>query len=115
MKFVYGILPAFIEYTDALDDDRRAAVTSGCHIKIRPAYRDDEGLLQHELQHVRQFWHRVFLPWRKMTHLEREIEAYRVQLQYYPDDRAYLFAQFLATSYPDFTIAVGDAYLRLKE
>lgn len=112
MKLVYGILPAFIEYTDDIADKKDAAITSGCHIKIRPSYRDDVGLLQHELQHVRQFYRRFLFM--SMTHLEREIEAYRVQLKYYPDDRAYLFAQFMATSYPDFTIAVGDAYLRLK-
>lgn len=121
IKTVYGVLPYSLEVTDDIPDPRDAAVTNGPHIKMRPAYVGDVGLLKHEERHVEQ-WYENFLPWVNKTHLEREIEAYKVQLNYYPEDdtpekrdaRVAMFAGFLATGYSDFTITVGDAYLRLK-
>lgn len=116
IHFVYFVLPAFVTWTDDIGADNRAAVTNGFRIRMRPKYRYDAGIMQHELQHVRQFY-RGLIPFCGMMHLEREIEAYRVQLRYYPEDdtaekrdaRITLFASFLANGYPDFSITQEEA------
>ena len=42
-------------FTDALPEGR-AGVTQGPVIRIRPRYRNDEGLYRHEYAHVKQFF-----------------------------------------------------------
>jgi hypothetical protein len=83
--------------------DRFAARTIGWIIQIRPSHRDDTGLLAHEKHHVAQlrrqpltFWLRYFLS--KRARLAYEAEAYRVQLDHYPD-RLDVLAAHLANSY----------------
>lgn len=57
MRFVYGLVPAPVFYTERLPEP-----TGGClHgwlpiLLIRPKYSNDEGLHQHQLVHVRQWW-----------------------------------------------------------
>jgi hypothetical protein len=117
IHFVYGILPAFITYTDDVGAEDRGAVTNGIRIRIRPKYRDDMGILEHELEHVRQ----CYRFWEGMSHLDREVAAYRLQLTCYPDTpdehqwRKQLFATFLSSGYPDFVISADDALLRLND
>lgn len=50
-----GWLPALVRYSDNLPDDvaGRARV---CIVTIRPQYRDDHGMHQHELEHVLQWY-----------------------------------------------------------
>ena len=60
-------------------------------VLIRPDYKDDEGLIQHELTHVKQnlrtlFWSGIKQYWDKNHKLNRECEAYAIQLQYVPDE-----------------------------
>lgn len=84
------------------------ATAAGCArgpiIFIRPKYKDDEGLYQHELVHVKQWvfslgihslLYMVF-DWYRM---HMEADAYREQLKYYPDDRTEMFAEFLTQNY----------------
>jgi len=84
-KFVYGILPAIISYTDDMSEDF-AGITKRFIIKIRLKNRNDNGLLQHELVHVKQ-WYRTFMlhsllyNLSKKYRLNSEIEAYIVQLK----------------------------------
>lgn len=59
-------------------------------VRIRPKYRDDKGLIAHELEHVRQFWvtlglHGIFYMLSKRYRLWSEIRAYRVQLSFEAD------------------------------
>jgi len=56
-RIAFGILPVPIVYTDELPEGV-GGETRGPLIRIRPKYRErgDEGLHQHELTHVRQFW-----------------------------------------------------------
>jgi hypothetical protein len=81
-----------------------AGATRGLLIFIRPTYRDDKGLLEHEKVHRRQ-WLRtlglhsllyLFVPDYKFR---AEVEAYREQLKHYPDDRSQLFARYIANDY----------------
>lgn len=78
-------------------------------IKIRPEHKDDTGLLEHEKEHVRQFWmfslfHCLAYGRLKPYTLWCEVRAYRKQLQYPPateDPDRYrdLYAGYLSTKY----------------
>ena len=74
--------------------ERFAGYTVGPVILIRPSYRNDRGLLEHEKVHVRQFWQGEWF-----NTLTREVEAYKEQAKWYNDDRIPLFATFIATKY----------------
>jgi hypothetical protein len=93
-----------LEYTDNLPEGK-AGQAKFWFIKIRPSYKDDIGLLNHEIEHVRQFWrygllvHQVLYPLSKQYRLKCEVEAYKIQLKYYTDDRTELFAEFICNNY----------------
>lgn len=55
---VFGLIPTPVFYTDDLPEDVGGCVAYWVVpiVKIRPKYQADEGILQHELQHCRQFW-----------------------------------------------------------
>ena len=58
-------------------------------IRIRPEYKEDKGLLEHEKVHVKQFWrtlglHGLFYLLSKKYRLKAETEAYREQLCWPP-------------------------------
>lgn len=46
---------AIVQYTDNVPSGF-GGVTYGPWVRILPKYREDAGLLQHELEHVKQFW-----------------------------------------------------------
>ena len=59
----------------------------GCLVLIRPDYKDDEGLIQHELTHTLAKYKNIRLAyikqiWNKNHKLNRECEAYATQLLY---------------------------------
>jgi len=73
-------------------------------IRILKRLRGDEGIRQHELTHVKQWFCTLgLLPflylWFPKFKLWAEVQAYRKQLQYYADDRSWQFAGFIATKY----------------
>ena len=81
-----------------------SGIANGPVIRILERLRGDEGIRQHELMHVRQwFWTLFTLPilyWLfPKFKLWAEVKAYRKQLQYYADDRSWQFAGFIATKY----------------
>lgn len=47
--------PCWITYTDLLPDGV-GGLAHGPRVLIRPWYRDDLGIVHHELEHVRQWW-----------------------------------------------------------
>jgi hypothetical protein len=78
--------PALIRYTDDLLEGV-GGQANGPYVRIRPAYRDDVGLLAHELCHVWQFWltlgthsllYLLARPYRQWA----EVMAYRAQMRY---------------------------------
>ena len=93
----------FTFYTGLFVPARFAAATYGPFIFVKPAYKDDVGLKNHEMTHVKQFWHNpLFGLWymfSKKSRMEYEAEAYKVQLKFYPDDRLDVFAGLLAKNY----------------
>lgn len=101
---------AIIFFTDRLVPERFGAFAVWPFIFIRPKYRNDRGLLEHELQHVRQIFRYGVLPFPFLYllnaefKLRMEAEAYRVQLIYAPADANLdalrdLFAGFLSAKY----------------
>ena len=93
-------------YTDRIIPKRFGGVLMAPFpiILIRPKYRDDEGLLQHELQHLKDMYAgwiilyciRYFFS--KKWRLHYELRGYWTQLEYSPQ-HIRLFAYFLATKY----------------
>jgi predicted metalloprotease with PDZ domain len=73
-----------------------SGIAYGPVVFIRPEYAGDRGLLEHELAHTRQFWNPR--KWFK-GRLWWEVEAYRAQRKWYPEDRTREFARLIATSY----------------
>ena len=95
IKFVYGILPAFVFVSDRLVKDGASAQARGPLIFMKPglatAFANGRAVLEHELVHVRQWYRTVFThPFRyKLSQVYRanaEIEAYRAQSKVYPLD-----------------------------
>lgn len=93
IKFVYGIFPVFITYTD---DGIKEGAGAFCKnygwyvfIKIRPKYISDPGILKHELEHAKQTWrwfflfnlvHPILYRFSDTYRLKCEIKAYKKQL-----------------------------------
>ena len=91
-----------IFYTDRLIPAKFAGMTVGPFVFIRPNYKDDVGLLNHELTHVKQFWNNPLMvllyQFSKTYRLRYEAEAYKTQLEYAPG-RLDLFAGYLVSKY----------------
>lgn len=121
VKFVYRVLPAFVFYADWIVPKKYDALTVFNVVFIRPSHRNDEGLLHHELTHVKQIY-RTFplFPLRynlsKKYRLNAELEAYKVQLSYEKDKEQALrkIADVLATGY-GLGITREEAYKLLKQ
>jgi len=80
-----------------------AGATRGPFIFVRPEYRHDKGLIAHEKVHRWQWWrtlgiHSFLYLFVEDYRLRAEIEAYKVQMEYSPEN-AKRFAEFIATKY----------------
>ena len=103
-------LPAFVFITNFGIQSNMGASTSGPLIFIRPSKtfpsiskERAEGLLAHELVHAEQFyrtcgWNSVRYLFSKKWKLKYEVEAYREQLKYVPNDLDKL-AEIISTRY----------------
>ena len=94
----------FTFYTDRFVPQGAAGCCRAFVIFIRPKYKHDRGLLEHEKVHRRQ-WLRtlglhsflyLFVPEYKLA---AEVEAYKEQACYYNDDRRPKFAGFISRNY----------------
>jgi len=93
-----------IFYTNKFVNNTDAGTARAMFIWIRPSYKNDKGLLEHELVHVRQFWRNplffgLLYRFSEKYRFNSEVEAYREQLKHYPDDRSDLFAKFIVENY----------------
>ena len=61
VKTVFGILPAFVNYSDKGMAEWQGGYAKGPYIQLREKYRTDEGILQHELTHVKQFYSTILI------------------------------------------------------
>lgn len=105
IRWAFKYLPAFLFYSDLLK--RSGGLTFGPLILLKKKYKGDastdaNGLVEHELTHVRQFYRTcglngpryLFARWR----LAYEVEAYKAELRYTPD-AACAFAWCIANRY----------------
>ena len=113
-----------IKYTDDMPD-HFSGQAKAWFIKIRPRCKDDQGLLEHEKVHVRQFWrtlgfNALFCLVSKRYKLAGEVEAYKEQLRWPPaTTNVDLFRQYYAEFIADqdrygLDISVSEAYELLK-
>ena len=107
-------------YTDRFVPKGSRGCARGFVILIRPQYKDsDRGLLEHEKVHVRQFWtggmivHSLRYLLSKQYRFECEVEAYKEQAEWYPDDRRLKFAGFIARNY-GLKVTVDAAFEAIK-
>lgn len=90
-------------YVDQLDNDA-AGQANGPVIRILKSHKDDEGVYQHELEHVIQWFvtlgiHSLLYWLFESYRLWAEVSAYRIQLAHNPPDwpdYAELYAGFIA-------------------
>ena len=106
-------------YTDKFIPETAGACTRGPLIFIRPKYKDDRGLLEHEKVHQLHWFLTLglgplvyFLVPQYRLHCE--VEAYQEQAKWYEDDRMPLFAKYIATKY-GLAISEEDALKLLRE
>ena len=93
-----------IFYTNFGVPEQHQAATRGPFIFIRPEHKGDKGLLEHEKVHRKQWLrtlglHSLLYLFVEDYRLHAEVEAFREQARYYPDDRTSTFARLLATNY----------------
>lgn len=90
---------AVVTYTDRLPAFVHGGITLWRFVFIRTKYQGDDGLLQHELTHIRQGSRMWLYPFPKYR-LQLELEAYREQLKYCRTSvAAGIFADYLANDY----------------
>ena len=89
-------------------------------VLIRPEYKDDEGLIQHELTHVKQnlrtfLWSGIKQMWNKQHRLDRECEAYAVQLHYVPTNQYKVMkTRFVNYMYSKYNLGMSKNYIRRR-
>jgi hypothetical protein len=135
------MIPHILHYTDSIEEGF-GGTAQGPYIRIRPKYKDDKGLLAHELEHVKQWWiatilsailiaaglyhfqeplygaigsigvHGILYKLIPAYRLWCEVQAHKVQAKYSPHAIA-LFAKRIATKY-DLNISTEEAEKLLK-
>jgi len=104
MKYVYGFIP--VPVLIVKDLGWAAGRAYGFFIRIKEDYKDDVGLLEHELQHIRQFYrtlglHNLMYKFSDRYRYNSELECYRIQLKYatYYEQTLSRFVKLLMTRY----------------
>lgn len=111
------IFLAIVLYVDSLDS-WGAGYAKGPVIRIHKKYKNDKGLLAHELVHVWQWWltlsfHSLLYKFSKRYRLWAEVQAYRKQMEYSPEYTE-RYAEFIVEKY-GLNITKDEAYRRLVE
>ena len=111
-----------LKYTDDMPGNV-GGYAKAWFIRIRPKYKDDKGIHNHELTHVSQFWrtfgfHSLIYLLSKKYRLNAEVEAYKEQLKHTPaslDPERYrdMYAGFICDDY-GLDVSKGEVLERLK-
>ncbi len=108
--------PHMVFYTnDYVKPHRHQGRAIGPFIFIRPDYRDNRGLLEHEIVHAAQWWRYFCIGKTILRLIDRnkwvlrwEVEAYREQLRWSPGNED-LFAGWIANTYGLKGVTVEEA------
>jgi len=97
-----------LKFTDNIPEGT-GAYAKAWFIRIRPAYKDDRGILAHEMEHIKQWWRLLFLHSALYLFCRRyrqwaETQAYKEQLKWPPatdavDEYRRIYAVFLVKKY----------------
>ena len=87
---IFGFIPIPIFWTDRFLKDWSGGQSNGLFCIIRPKYISDEGIIEHELTHCKQYFrtagiHSFLYLFNKNYRATVEVEAYAVQLSKYSD------------------------------
>jgi hypothetical protein len=103
-----------VKYTDEMPE-WQAGYARGPLIRIRPTYKDDVGMYQHELTHVKQWFlslgiHPLLYLWRPYR-LWSEASAYAVQMKYLDRHGGYLTLENAAyrLALPQYDLHITEA------
>jgi hypothetical protein len=143
IKFVFFFCPSLVFFVDSFSETWKAGEARGPIVRVRNASQDDTALVEHELEHVRQWYTWVFVSaiaawalfnnaayWQYALALGvslhgllyrfvpayrqwAEVEAYKVQAENC-DTPLETFATFIATDY-DLSITPEAALQLLKD
>lgn len=103
LMFVYRALPVLVFFTDNVRKGF-GGTTYGPIITIRKKYKNDIGLIEHELVHSKQ-WYRTLAThgiWYWLSdryRLKCEVEAYRTQALHYDYDASDWMADAIVNKY----------------
>lgn len=103
IKNIFKYIPIPIIFTNFGMEKWQAGKSYGFFITVKPDYKYDAGLIEHELVHCKQhyrtfFLHGLMYQFSKSYREKCEIEAYSVQSVYKPEYISQ-FADFMATRY----------------
>ncbi|MDH5327768.1 MAG: hypothetical protein OEZ68_15750 [Gammaproteobacteria bacterium] len=75
LKFIFGFIPVPVFIVHSLKHDWQAGVSYGLFVLIRQGYEHDEGLIEHELVHCKQFYFVSFFFLALMVGLGAPVES----------------------------------------
>lgn len=119
IRLIWNFIPILIFITNWMPN-KFSGYHVGCLVLIRPDYKDDEGLIQHELTHVKQNirtlgWSGIKQIWNKNHKLNRECEAYATQLLYVSDkDYQILKTRFVNFMYSKYNLGMSKNFIRRR-
>ena len=120
IRLIWKFIPVPIFITNWLIPSRFAGYHIVDIVLIRPEYKDDESLIQHELTHVKQNLRTLGVSgirqlFDKNHKLNRECEAYAVQLLYVPPiQRDVMKNRFVNYMYSKYNLGMSKNFIRRR-
>ena len=119
IRLIWNFIPILIFISNWMPK-RFSGYHVGTLVLIRPDYKDDEGLIQHELTHVKQNirtvgWSGIKQIWDKNHKLNRECEAYAEQLKYVPANQyKTVSTRFVNFMYTKYNLGMSKNFIRRR-
>jgi len=120
IRLIWKFIPVPIFITNWLIPSKFAGYHIATLALVRPSHEDDEGLIQHELTHVKQNIRTLGISgvrqyFDKNHKLDRECEAYAIQLQYVPQPQQDVMKKrFVNYIYSKYDLGMSKNYIRRR-
>lgn len=120
IRLIWKFIPVPIFITNWLIPSKFAGYHIATLALVRPTHKDDEGLIQHELTHVKQNIRTLGISgirqyFDKNHKLDRECEAYAIQLQYVPQPQQDVMkTRFVNYIYSKYDLGMSKNYIRRR-